>query len=56
MGEFICTVCHCEVHPLEVFPGPLCLACYAVTQEGAPMPTAEEIVAMWGGPTAGRRY
>lgn len=50
MAAIICVTCHNEVHPLEVFPGPLCLTCYAKTQEDAPMPTADEIVAMWGGP------
>jgi hypothetical protein len=45
----ICTGCRCEVHPLEVFPGPLCLTCYEKKMEGTPLPTAEEITAMWKG-------
>jgi len=45
-----CTACRAEFHWLEEFPGRICLACYARTQEGQPLPTAEELVAMWGGP------
>ena len=45
-----CTVCGTTVSYLEVFPGPRCIDCYAVSPEGRRMPTAEELTAMWGGP------
>lgn len=50
MSTLACKTCKGEIDPLAVFPGPLCLTCYAQTQEDVPMPTAEEVVAMWGGP------
>lgn len=51
MGDHDYTCCHCGVTVayLEVFPGPACLACYARTPEGMRMPSAAELVAMWGG-------
>ena len=45
----LCTGCGQPIEPLTDFPGPLCLTCYAKSQEGAPMPTADDIVSMWGG-------
>ena len=44
-----CTECGKEVHPLAVFPGRICLECHAANPEGQRMPTADEVVAMWGG-------
>lgn len=45
-----CTSCNAPVDPLEVFPGGVCLTCWAASPEGRRMPTAEEVVALWGGP------
>jgi hypothetical protein len=45
----VCTRCGSDTDPLAVFPGGLCLDCYKVTPEGRRMPTADEVVAMWGG-------
>lgn len=45
-----CKQCNREIDRLEVFPGPLCLECYAKSPEGRRMPTAAELVGMWGGP------
>lgn len=44
-----CKGCGKDVGPLEVFPGDLDVECYAKTQEGLPLPTAQDIVRMWGG-------
>lgn len=49
-----CASCTTPVGPLEVFPnadgaGILCLACYADSPDGRRMPTADEVVQMWGG-------
>lgn len=45
-----CVDCGRSIPPLEEFPGPRCLDCWAVTPEGSRMPTSDELVAMWGGP------
>ena len=45
-----CTACDAAIDPLSVFPGGICLQCYADSPEGRRMPTADEVVAMWGGP------
>ena len=45
-----CTGCKAPTDPLEVFPGGVCLPCWAASPEGRRMPTAEELVQMWGGP------
>jgi len=51
-----CASCQSPVDRLEAFPGGLCLTCWADSPEGRRMPTAEELVAMWGGPVKrGRR-
>jgi len=47
---FTCSRCETEHDWLEEFPGKLCLDCYAQSPEGRRMPTADEVVAMWGGP------
>jgi hypothetical protein len=49
---FTCKTCHAEQSYLEEFPGGICLDCYAKSPEGRRMPTADEVVGMWGG---GRR-
>jgi hypothetical protein len=50
-----CAGCQAPTGPLEMFPGGLCLACWAQTPEGRRMPTADELVRMWGGPARPRR-
>jgi hypothetical protein len=52
---FTCAGCGSEDHWLTEFPNSTCLACYTLAQESQPMPTAAQVVAMWGGPTARRR-
>lgn len=44
-----CTNCAGLVNKLELFPNNLCLNCWADTPEGRYLPTAEELVKMWGG-------
>lgn len=44
-----CNSCGAETDELAVFPGGVCLACWRQTDEGQRMPTADELVAMWGG-------
>lgn len=49
MRTFTCATCGGTFDWLEEFPNGLCVACYAKTAEGRRMPTASEVVAMWGG-------
>ena len=44
-----CVACGSVVDRLDVFPGGVCLPCWAVSPEGRRMPTAGELVRMWGG-------
>jgi hypothetical protein len=44
-----CTTCGHEVHPLDVFPGGICLDCYSKTAEANRLVTADELTVMWGG-------
>lgn len=44
-----CTSCKAPTEPLDLFPGGVCLTCWAKSPEGQRMPTADEVVAMWGG-------
>jgi hypothetical protein len=44
-----CKGCGKDVDPLEVFPGDRCLDCHKVIVSMLPMPTADQIVKMWGG-------
>jgi hypothetical protein len=44
-----CTQCKNEVHPLAVFPGEICVDCYAMTAEANKPMTARELAQMWGG-------
>lgn len=46
---FTCKTCETEHDILAKFPGGICVDCYAQTPEGRRMPTAEEVVSMWGG-------
>ena len=41
-----CTTCTATVDRLEVFPGNVCLPCWA-SGPGSVMPTAEQVVSMW---------
>ncbi len=45
-----CTNCNTETDPLAIFPEDLCLACYSAKMESQPLPTAEELTAMWRNP------
>lgn len=40
MTAVTCTACGAEVHPLELFPGNICLECHAVKHEND---TSEEL-------------
>lgn len=44
-----CKKCKATVDPLEVFPGTVCLSCWAASPEGRYVPTAQELVRAWGG-------
>jgi hypothetical protein len=44
-----CTSCKTKTDPLALFPGGVCLTCWAKSPEGRRMPTADEVVALWGG-------
>ena len=44
-----CQTCETPTDDLAMFPGGICVDCYAQTAEGQRMPTADEIVSMWGG-------
>lgn len=48
-----CAKCATPTDNLAVFPGGVCLACWGVSPEGRRMPSADELVAMWGGPRRG---
>jgi hypothetical protein len=45
----ICTQCKTEVDRLAVFPGGLCLECWAISPEANRQITAQELAQMWGG-------
>ena len=44
-----CTTCKTPTDDLAIFPGGLCVDCWAKTPEGRYVPTAEELARMWGG-------
>lgn len=51
----VCATCGQTIEPYSEFPTPsgvgfLCLTCYAESPEGQRIPSADEVVAMWGGP------
>ena len=48
-----CTRCGNSTDSLAVFPGGICLECYE--SDYHPMPTADELTEMWGGPRRGSR-
>jgi hypothetical protein len=50
MSAVTCKTCGNDVDPLELFPGPLCLACYEISQIGVPMPTQQELLEMFRSP------
>ena len=50
-----CTGCGTPTDRLAVFPGGVCLACWAQSPEGRRTPTADEVAGMWGGPARRRR-
>ena len=43
-----CKTCKREIDPLAVFPGGICVDCYAKTPEANRPMTASEIAGMWG--------
>lgn len=47
-----CKKCLKPIDPLEVFPGGICVECFAETAEGKREVSGEELVAMWGGKTS----
>jgi hypothetical protein len=55
MGTFTCKTCGHETDRLEEFPGGICLGCYEISQIGAPMPTQQELLAMFTSPKIFRR-
>lgn len=44
-----CKGCQAETNTLEIFPGTLCLLCWAKTDEANRPITASELTRMWGG-------
>jgi len=52
---FTCSTCGSQEHWLTEFPGSTCLACWTIQEHDKPLPTAEQIVSMWGGSTANKR-
>lgn len=49
MANKNCATCANEITPLEEFPGGICVDCYAIEFDKRPMPTAEDITAMFRG-------
>lgn len=44
-----CTSCNTPTENLDLFPNDLCVDCYAQTEQGTRIVTAEELVRLWGG-------
>lgn len=44
-----CTSCNAEVDRLALFPGNICVNCYALTEEANRPITSDDLVRMWGG-------
>lgn len=44
-----CTSCGASMMEIDAFPGNVCLECHAASPEGQRVPTAQEVVEMWGG-------
>ena len=49
MSNRICNGCKKEVEPYGMFPGDVCVDCWALTDEANRPITAEELTRMWGG-------
>lgn len=49
MKTITCAGCKTATDKLEIYPGKLCFNCWKTTPAGQKMPTAEELIAMWGG-------
>jgi hypothetical protein len=47
-----CTKCAAKIDKLEVFPGTVCLPCWAASPAGQKVPTAEEVISFWTNPKA----
>jgi hypothetical protein len=45
-----CFKCEREVNPLALFPGLLCVECYALTEEANAPLTGEGVASMWRNP------
>lgn len=43
-----CKSCQVETDRLDLFPGDVCLACWAKSPEGRHLPTADELRQMFG--------
>jgi hypothetical protein len=50
MSTFDCKTCGKTTDLLEEFPGRICLACYEISQIGAPLPSQQELLAMFTSP------
>ena len=42
-----CKACKAPTDPLEMFPGGVCLPCWAASEEGSKPLTAEKVAGMW---------
>ena len=47
-GGVKCARCRTAVDRLEIFPGGVCIECWAASPEGRYVPTVEEFTASWG--------
>lgn len=48
MRAATCSRCATSCDPLEIFPGGVCLACWAASPQGRYLPTADELARAWG--------
>jgi hypothetical protein len=55
MATFTCKRCHRSADLLEEFPGRVCLDCWAQLHNDDPLPTAEDVTALWTDPKILRR-
>lgn len=44
-----CNTCNTLTDKLDMFPGNVCLTCWADSSEGKRMVSASELTRMWGG-------
>ena len=49
MSDIECKRCRTMTDALEIFPGNVCLSCWAASPAGRYIPTASELVNAWGG-------